>query len=262
MAHQILEANRGAEDLMLDHQGLVLAYAGRLQEAEDRVRRAVDLALQAGEPERAALFTAGAALWNGLVGNGAEARRGAKNALALSLARDVAYGAAVALALASDWPGAQRLTNDLASRFPEDTAVRFSYLPVLRARLALGRNDPVQAIEALRPAAANELGVPPSGFIGSYGAMYPVYTRGEAFLAARRGREAAAEFRKIVTRRGVTIGDPIGVLAHLRLARALALADDRTGAKSAYREFFTLWANADDTLPILLAARAESARLH
>jgi predicted Zn-dependent protease len=251
----------GAADLMLDHQGFVLAYAGRLGEADAKVGRAVDLAVQDGEPERAGLFIAGTALWNGYVGNAPQARRGAKDALALSQARDVEYGAALALALAGDWAGAQRLTDDLARRFPEDTAVRFSYLPVLRARLALGRNAPAQAIEALRPAAANELGVPPSASFGFYGALYPVYTRGEAFLAARRGPEAAAEFRKILARRGITISDPIGVLAHLQLARALALAGDRAGAKSAYREFFTRWAKADETLPIVLAARAEAARL-
>jgi hypothetical protein len=51
--------------------------------------------------------------------------------------RGVEYGAGFALAVAGDTLRSQDLANDLAPRFPEDTSVQFSYLPALRARLAL-----------------------------------------------------------------------------------------------------------------------------
>jgi hypothetical protein len=251
----------GAEDLMFDHQAFVLAYSGRLQEAKAKVRRAVDTAQQGGRPERAALFQVGAALWDAFLGNGDDAREGARAALELSKARDVEYGAALALALAGDLSQSQRLSEDLAHRFPDDTAVKFSYLPVLRARVALARHEPARALELLEPATANELGVPPSGFFGFFGAMYPVYMRGDAYLAAHRGAEAAAEFRNMLQHRGVFISDPVGALARLQLGRALAMAGDNAGARAAYQEFFTEWASADADLLVVREARAEAARL-
>jgi hypothetical protein len=145
-------------------------------------------------------------------------------------------------------------------RFPEDTAVKFNYLPTLRALLALKR-DPANAIEILETAVPYELGSPPCSFFGNYGALAPVYVRGEAFLALNRGDEAAVEFQKILDHRGVVLSDPTGALAHLQLGRAFHLSGDNTKAKAAYRDFLTLWKGADSDLPILKEAKAEFARL-
>ena len=182
-------------------------------------------------------------------------------ALELSKNREAEYGAAFALALSRDFSQAQSLANDLERRFPEDTSVRFSYLPVLCARLALNHGDASKALELLQIAVPYELGVPRSSVSGEFGALYPVYVRGEDRLAARQGAEAATEFQKILDHRGIVISDPIGALAHLQLGRAFTLAGDKTKAKTAYQDFLTLWKDADPDIPILKQAKAEYAKL-
>ena len=224
-------------------------------------RRAADLAQQAAQRERAALYETGAALWEAFFGNAPAARRSAMAALELSKDRDVEYGAAFALALSGDSSRSQALANDLERRFPEDTSVRFSYLPALRALLALNHGEPSKAIELLQIAVPYELGAPRSSFHGFFGTFYPVYVRGEAYLAAHQGAEAAAEFQKILDHRGIVVSDPIGALAHLQLGRAFALSGDKTKAKAAYQDFLTLWKDADPDIPILKQAKAEYAKL-
>jgi tetratricopeptide (TPR) repeat protein len=182
-------------------------------------------------------------------------------ALELSKELYVEYGAAFALALSGDSSWSQALATDLERRFGEDTSVRFSYLPALRARLALNHGEPSKAIELLQIAAPYELGEPRSAIHGNFGALYPVYVRGEAYLASHQGSEAAAEFQKILDHRGIVVSDPIGALAHLQLGRALALSGDKTKAKKSYQDFLTLWKDADPDIPILKQAKAEYASL-
>ena len=182
-------------------------------------------------------------------------------ALEFSKDREVEYGAALALALSGDFSQPRALADDLERRFPENTSIRFSYLPVLRARLALNHGEASKAFELLQVAVPHELGVTLSSVSGLFGALYPVYVRGEAYLAARQGAEAAAEFQKILDHRGIVVSDPIGALAHLQLGRAWALSGDKTKAKTAYQDFLTLWKDADPDIPILKEAKAEYARL-
>lgn len=193
----------------------------------------------------------------------AAARRSAVEALELSTGRDVQYAAAVALARAGDVARAEALANDLDRRFPEDTSVRFTYLPTLRALVALNGNplNPRKALEHLETAARYELAVPGLPFNAFFGGLHPVYVRGEAYLAARQGAEAATEFQKVLRHRGIVGPDPIGVLAHLQLGRAFALSGDKTRAAAAYKDFLALWKDADPDVPILTEARAEYARL-
>jgi tetratricopeptide (TPR) repeat protein len=251
----------GAEDWLSDQEALVLAYSGQMQQARRKAQRAVDLAKQSAHRERAALFDTGPALWEAFLGNAPAARRRAAEALELSRDREVEYGAAVALAIAGDSGRSQTIAADLERRFPEDTAVQFSYLPVLRALLALNHGEPAKAIELLQLTVPYELGSPPSTFFGFFGALYPAYVRGEAYLAAHQGVEAATEFRKILDHRGVVINDPIGALARLQLGRALAMSGDKTKAKAAYQDFLNLWKDADPDIPILKEANKEYTRL-
>jgi hypothetical protein len=153
------------------------------------------------------------------------------------------------------------LAGDLEKRFPEDTAVRFSYLPAVRGLLAVNHGAPARAIELLQVTSPYELGGPPSSFFGVFGSFYPEYVRGQAYLAAHQAVEAAAEFEKILNHRGVVVSDPIGALAHLQLGRALALSGDKTKAKAAYSDFLLLWKDADPDIPILRQAKAEYAKL-
>ena len=91
--------------------------------------------------------------------------------------------------------------------------------------------------------------------------LYPVYVRGQAYLALNQGNEAAAEFHKILDHRSIVLNGPIGALAHLGLARASALQGDKDKARIAYYDFLTLWKDADPDIPILRQANAEYAKL-
>ena len=188
------------------------------------------------------------------------AKERAGTALKLSRNREVEYGVAFALAVAGDTERSQTLANDLETRFPDDTAVTFSYLPVLRALFTLSDNEPWKAIEQLQAAAPYDLGSPPSSFYGFFGAMYPVYVRGLAYLAAHRGAEAAAEFQKILDHRGIVLSDPIGAVARVQLGRAFAASGEVQKATLAYQDFLTLWKDADREIPILKQANAEYER--
>jgi len=238
-----------------------LAYAGRLRQAGSMTLRAVDEALQAEQVERAGLWQAAAAVREALFGNRPEAIGRANAALKLCKDREVEYGAALTFALSAQPGKAEQLAQDLARRFPEDTSVQFSYLPVVRAELALNRKEPAKALEILEAAAPNELGVPRSSIHALFGALYPAYWRGEAYLMEGRDAEAAVEYRKILDHNGIVVNDPIGAVARLRLGRAYALSGDKLKAISAYQNFLALWKDADPDVPVLKQAKAELAAL-
>jgi eukaryotic-like serine/threonine-protein kinase len=250
------------EDWVAQREAFVLTYSGRVQQARTISRRAVDLARQTNQPGKAALYKAGAAVWDAFFGNAPAARQNALAALELAKDRDVEYGAAFALALAGDSARAQDLANELEKRFPEDTAVRFMYAPALRAILAMNHGEPAKAVELLQIAKTYDLGGPPCGAPpGFFGMFYPIYIRGEAYLAAHQGSEAAVEFQKILDHRALVVSDPIGALAHLQLGRAYAITGDRAKAITAYQDFLTLWKDADSQIPIFQQAKAEFAKL-
>ena len=242
----------GVEDGMSNSEAYAFAYSGHLEEARKRSRQAADLARQAGQRETAALYETGAALREAFFGNALTARQRAMVTLGLSTSRDVEYRVAFAFALSGDSSRSQTLADDLSRRFPEDTTVEFTYVPTLRALLALNRSEPSNAIELLQTAIPYELGA---------GNLCPAYVRGEAYLATRQGRQAAVEFQKILDHRGIVVSEPIGALAHLQLGRAYALSGDKTKAKTAYKDFLVLWKDADPDIPILKEAKAEYAKL-
>jgi DNA-binding winged helix-turn-helix (wHTH) protein/tetratricopeptide (TPR) repeat protein len=254
-------ARPGGENWMSARESLVAAYSGHLQQARDISRTAVLQAQQAGQPERASLWATEAAVRESLFGNKQTAIEWAHSALKLSNAREVEYGAALALAISGNSSRAETLAKEMENGFPEDSSVRFNYLPTIRAVLALNQAEPQDALELLKIAKPHELGMPFSAVSGLFGALYPVYVRGQAYLAATRGTEAAAEFQKILDHRGIVVSDPIGALSRLQLGRAYALSGDMVKAKSAYLDFLTLWKDADPDIPILKQARAEYAKL-
>ena len=198
---------------------------------------------------------ASAAVRESLVGNRAEAIRRAIAASQSFNGQFPEYSAALAFAFAGDASRAEAHADELAKRFPEDTLVQFNFLPAVRAEIAVSRNDPSKALEVLQAAAPYELG---SFFIYP---LYPVYVRGEAYLAAHRGSEAAAEFQKIIDHAGIVANQPIGALAHLGLARAYVLEGDQAKGRLAYQDFLNLWKDADPDSPILKQAKAEYTKL-
>jgi serine/threonine protein kinase/Flp pilus assembly protein TadD len=250
---------RGVEDILLYFKAETAAYYGQLRKAREVFGQTVASAERAEEKERTAFYYATAALEEAQFGNTAEARQLVASALRLSTGRDVEYGAALALALIGDATRVQTLAEDLVKRFPEDTIVRFNYLPTLHGKLALSSNNAAKALHDLRAAAPYEFGQPTIG--SSPTTLYPVNVRGEAFLAAQQGHEATAEFQKILDHRGVVSFNPIGALAHLQLGRAYAMQGDTAKAKAAYQDFLTLWKDADPDIPIFIAAKAEYAKL-
>jgi eukaryotic-like serine/threonine-protein kinase len=258
----LAKGKQGAEHGMAHAEALALARSGRLQAARRSSSRAVDLTLQGAEREAAATYQAARAVWEAVCGNAAEAKRNAMASLALSNGRDVNYMGALALALSGDSSRSQRLADDLEKRFPEDTFAKFTYVPVLRALSALEREKPTDSVERLHIALPYELAVNGLNFNHFYlGGLHSAYVRGEAFAAAHRYADAAAEFQKILEHRGIVGADPIGVLAHLQLGRTFALAGDQVKAKLAYQDFLTRWKDADSDVPILVQAKAEYARL-
>jgi len=262
MAQQVARSagTPGAEDELLGLEAETAAYYGRLRDAREFSRRAMDSAERAQEKESAATYSALSGLREALFGNAEEARRRATLAIGRSAGRDLQYGAALALAYAGDEGRVQALTDDLGKRFPEDTIVRSNYLPTLRAKLAVSRGNVSEAIESLRAATPYELGQTTASTYG-WTALYPVFVRGEAYLAAHQGSEAAVEFQKILDHPGIVLNEPIRALAHLQVGKAYAMQGDTAKAKAAYQDFLLLWKDADSDIPILIAAKSEYAKL-
>jgi tetratricopeptide (TPR) repeat protein len=253
------------EDRMANLQALALARSGRLERARESALHAIELASAAGNLERAAAYETAMAVWEAWYGNEAAATRSAMRVLDAAIGRHVTYAAGLALAIAGDTARAQAIADSLASRFPEDTSVRFSYLPTLRALAALRTSDPARAIEVLRPAATYEFAQPGISFFGAggvaFGAMYPTYVRGLTYLALRKPADAAAEFQKILDHPGIVLEDPMGALARLQLARAWTMAGDVGKAKASYEDVLRVWKDADGGIPVISEARTEYARL-
>jgi tetratricopeptide (TPR) repeat protein len=248
----LARGNRAMEDMISHVEALALARAGRLQEARRMSAVAIDIAQKANQRERAALFDAATAVWEGFYGNAAAARRKATTVLDLARGRDVDYAVAFALVLSGDVAQSRALAGDLAKNFPEDTSVQYFYLPTLRALFSLHAHNAAAAIQSLQTTSRFDLGVAVIGVTGYFGRLYPIYVRGTAYLAANQPAQAAAEFQRILDHRSIVLVDPMGALARLQLARALALSGATVKAKSAYNDLLTLWKDADPRIPIVL----------
>ena len=245
---------------MLFLEGDTAAYYGHIKDAREFSRRAMDSAQLAGEKDATAIYSGLSGLREVSFGNPQEARRQATLALKLSTSRDVLDYAALALAYSGDDAQAKALADDLNKRFPEDTLVQFNYLPSIRGKLALNKGNASDAIKDLEAAVPYELGFSKGNdFVGNM--MFPVFVRGEAYLASRQGGKAVAEFQKIIDHRGLVLNRPIGALAHLGLGRAYVLQGDTVKAKVAYQDFLTLWKDADPDIPVLQKAKVEYAKL-
>jgi hypothetical protein len=238
---------------LLDEQSTTEAFYGHLQRARDYSRRAVNAAKQSDLEGNASTYSLDNALFEAEFGNAREAREDASTALAFSSDRDSQPIAALALARAGDIKRAERLAETLEQKWTSSLPLKAYWLPCIRAATQLRGRNVTKAIELLEPAKTYELGISTS--------LYPAYLRGEAFLALRKGREAATEFQKFLEHRGRTRNDPKGALANLQLARAYALQADTVKAKAAYQDFLTLWKDADPDIPILKQAKAEYAKL-
>jgi eukaryotic-like serine/threonine-protein kinase len=246
------------------------AYGGHLGKARELTKRALDSAIRADSKETGAIWQAIAAQRDAAYGNTAEARQSAAEALKLvPTSQSVEVEAALAFAMAGDTARAESLAQDLGKRYPLDTQLQSLWLPAIQAQLALDKKNLSAALNTLQAASSIELGS--INFVTNISCLYHVYVRGEAYLAAGQGTQAAAEFQKILDHSGIVWNCWTGALAHLGVARANALqsrtsqgadADAaRVRALAAYKDFLTLWKDADPDIPILKEAKAEYAKL-
>jgi serine/threonine protein kinase/Tfp pilus assembly protein PilF len=261
-AELAVEAPYGDSD---HYESLVAAYEGRLRQARQASIQAVTLARQAHLPGRAALFEGGAAVREALYGHPEEASRHSSVVKQLAGGRDADFPPAFALALSRKTPAALisvlTMVTHMEKEYPEDTCVRFSYSPALRALLAINEGRPEKAIELLTVSKVYELAQTGASVYASYGALYPTYVRGLAYRQLHKNREAAAEFQRMLDHPGLLLADAIGPAARLQLARALRDAGETARAKAAYGDFLALWKDADQDIPLLQQARAEFASL-
>jgi eukaryotic-like serine/threonine-protein kinase len=230
-------------------------YHGRVAKAREGFDKSAKIYLAQNDKEQAATSSAALATMEALVGDAAGAKREAETALNLQAGDAAKYLAGLALGLSGDPAKAELLANDLAKANPDATAIQKYRAPVMRAAAELSRKHPEKAIEILEP-------VRPYDFAGrvAFGLIVP-YVRGQAYLAAEKGTEAAAEFQEIIDHRFISLNYVNGALAHLGLARAYVLEGDKAKARLAYQDFFALWKDADPDVPVLKEAKAEYAKL-
>jgi len=248
------------------------AYSGHLIRARELTRQAADSAVENDSRENGAIWWENEAVREAAFGNAAEARQAVAAGLKMTpKSEGVDVEAALADAMVGDNAAAQALADDLNKRFPLDTQMQSLWLAAIRGQIAINRKDPATAIAVLQSA------LPPIEYgsinwMTNITCLYPTYIRGEAYLAAGQGPQAEAEFQKILDHPGLVWNCWTGALAKLGVARANALeaksasgadADAaRVRALAAYKDFLTLWKDADSDIPVDQQAKAEYARLH
>ena len=246
----------GVEDQILSQHSDTEAYYGHLRKARTLSAQAVASAQRADARETAALWAINAGLREMETGNMALVKPAIRQALSLAPTRDVKALVALMLIRTGDTAQARKLIAELEKTNPENTMMNFQWLPTLKASLEIQAGHPQAAIPLLQTVAPYELGA--AVYITN---MYPVYTRGLAYLAMHDGKNAAVEFQKMLDHPGIVQNDTPGALSRLQLARAKAMAGDSDGARKDYEAFLLLWKDADPDIPIFLAAQAEYKKL-
>jgi serine/threonine protein kinase/Tfp pilus assembly protein PilF len=273
----------GTGGWLLAMHGDTEAYHGRLANAREYTRRAVAAARHDGDEETALGYAIVGALREAELGNEQLAKKQADATIARNSGQEILFLGALALARAGEPQKALALASDLNRRFPKNTLLNEYWLPSIRAAVEIYRGAPYHAIEYLEQTRSYELAAPdlPANVL-----LYPIYLRGEAYLAAGLPDKAQLEFQKILDHPGLAGNYILGALAHLGLGRACAMeagipvvsvhsksgsqphvsrALDRPDAiakaRSAYQDFFSLWQDADPGIPILTRAQQEYRRL-
>jgi eukaryotic-like serine/threonine-protein kinase len=216
-------AGRSEENFGLSLASDTEAYVGHLGKARELTKRSIDSAIRNDSKETGAIWLENSAVREAAVGNLMQSKQSADEGLKLvPTSQGVEVEAALSYAMAGDTPHAESLAQNLNKRFPLDTQMQSLWLPAIQAQLALNQKNPAAAITSLQPA------LPPLeygqiSFVANLSCLYTTYIRGEAYLAAGQGKEAAAEFQKIIDHSGIVWNCWTGALARLGLARANAL---------------------------------------
>jgi DNA-binding winged helix-turn-helix (wHTH) protein/tetratricopeptide (TPR) repeat protein len=245
---------KAGEGFGLAAQSNTEAYCGHLTNARGLSKRAVRLARRENLDELAAQFQGAQALREAEFGNSDLAKQTVAETLTLSSGRSAKLLASLALARLGDITRAHALADELNVRFPSDTMLQRYWLPTIRGSIELARKNPAGALTALQDS-SYELGSIDGGN------LYPIYVRGQAYLMARKGKEAASEFKQLIDHRSIVLNSPLGALTHLGLARAHAIMGDTAQARVDFDDFFALWKDADTDIPVLTQAKVEYAKL-
>jgi eukaryotic-like serine/threonine-protein kinase len=247
------------------------AYIGRLKEARELTIRAADASTRADSKEYAGIAMEMGAIREAAYGDREQGLQDAGAGLKLDPeSQAVRATAGIALAMCGDTARANALVEELNRQFPADTQIQSLWLPAMRAQMALERKNSSAAIEELHASLpAIEYGQ--IQYATNVSCLYHTYIRGQAYLAAGQGTAAAAEFQKLLDHSGIVWNCWTGALAHLGIARANALkarslqgADAdiaRRRSLAAYKDFLTLWKDADADVPLYRDAKAEYAKL-
>jgi tetratricopeptide (TPR) repeat protein len=256
MDHEVAYVAKFGPDTVAQFQvleGLTGAYHGKLGDARGHFKRAHDVAQAAASKEGMAFALYQQALVEALYGDAV----GAKRDVALFVATLDSFlyrtRAARVLALTGDSAHAEAEADALEKDRPNGTLTVGYDLPTIRGIAELNRKNAAKALEALQPALPYEL--------ADTKGLLATSVRGDAYLAAHQGPQAAAEFQKVIDHSGISRNEPNAALAHLGLARAYALSGDAAKARVAYQDFFGLWKDADPDVPVLKQAKAEYAKL-
>jgi len=246
--------------LMLSVQSDTAAFSGHLRKARELSFQAIESANSFGQKETAILLQLNRGWREAEFGYLQPAREDALSALRQMPSRQVQTFAALVLARAGDNPRADAIADELASRYPSDTLLKGYWLPVIRATIEMNRKNPTGALADLQTASQTELGLAVP-LVEQAALLAPVFIRGQSYLLLHQGPKAAAEFQKFFEFRGIGANCLLASLAHLQIARAYAMQGDTSKSETAYQDFFTLWKDADPDIPVLVAAKAEYARL-
>jgi eukaryotic-like serine/threonine-protein kinase len=260
----------GIEDSLFYLEADTAAYGGQMAKARGLTERAVASATHADQKETAALYAANLGIGEALMGNSAQAKQRASEALRLATNRDIDGAAGLALALAGDASGAQKVADELSKKYPEDTIAKMQYEPLIKAGIAIHAGDGPKAIAALETIAPYDV-----GFLTVDAQIGGPYLRGQANLLAKKGDAAAVEFQKVIDHKPIVGNSTTGALAHLGMARAYAMQAAaassgaaggdaealRAKARTAYQDFLALWKDADADVPVYVQAKAEYAKL-
>jgi eukaryotic-like serine/threonine-protein kinase len=253
MQREVQWANgRPEEPFMKGILAGVEAFYGHRSKALEMEQQVFEAAQRAGLKGNAAQTLLGEAGIEVMMGNNSAVPAKVKQALALSPDKAVRIVAAYDLAIAGSDHEAQALLSDLLKEYPDDTSYKIVD-PWLRAVSELNQDHPAAAIELMEK-------VKPYEF-GSVTGLWSGYDRGRAYLKARKGAEAAAEFQRVLDHRGIDTAGLEYALSYLGLARAYSLQGDSARSRTAYQDFFALWKDADPDVPVLKQAKVEYAKL-
>jgi len=231
----------------------IALYEGKAKQAEELQKRALEMFKRQNRAENGAGVLMDLAGEFAMLGKCDQAKANAKAAMNLLRGQtNLAKGAGV-YAACDDLSQAQSLLDEARTTHPKNTVIASMAVPIIAAAVERSKGNFSQAIQLLEAVRPYETGM----IVGSS----TKYMRGNLYLQQRMSKEAAAEFKAIVDHPGVDILSPVSVLAHLGLARAVAISGDTASARKSYQDFFALWKDADPDLPVLVQARKEYEQL-